>query len=209
MPDAAEAHPEARRILRRYSTMTAREIRRAGPEWVDVKRRDHEACAVCGCPDVAVTIYEATKGPRPNVLLESRCCTRCGHRDEHFVADVPNAGCTPLDWTPRPAAFYASVDTVDVDRDTHREKRPIRFYHNDGRPIQPGDLLKTRAQVTVSGDALRERGVDPDSVIVARIREDANVDAPAGSIGVFEDAESDAVRFLGTLSEIGGRVVSE
>ena len=100
MPDATEVHPEARRILKQYRTMSAREIRRAGPGWVRIEHHYNEGCEACGCPDVAATIYEATRGPRPNVLLESGICTRCGHRYEYLVADVPNTGCNPLEWTP-------------------------------------------------------------------------------------------------------------
>ena len=100
---ATEVHPEARRALRRYSAMSAREIRRAGPEWVRVEHHAGEWCPACGSPDLHVTYYEAAKGPKPNTLLEDACCNVCGHRYGHYVADVPNTGCKPSEWSPASA----------------------------------------------------------------------------------------------------------
>ena len=100
--NANEVHPEAKRILKRYRTMTRREIRRAGSEWVDVDRYD-AVCDACDAVDVHVFSYSAVKGPQPNTLLESGCCNTCGWQFEHYVADVPNTGCNPLEWTPKAA----------------------------------------------------------------------------------------------------------
>ena len=101
MPEAtANAHPEARRILKRYGTMSAREIRRASAAWVRVEHHANERCPACGAPDLHVTYHEAAKGPTPNTLLESGICNACGSAYEHYVADVPNSGCDPRDWAP-------------------------------------------------------------------------------------------------------------
>ena len=96
----SNVHREARRILKRYGTMTVREIRRAGPEWVAVEHNANEQCPACGASAMHVTYHEATKGPQPNTLLEDACCNACGHRYEYHVASVPNSGCDPRDWTP-------------------------------------------------------------------------------------------------------------
>ena len=98
--NTTSVHPEACRILRRYRTMSAREIRRAGPDWIRVEHDHNAHCYACGCPDVAATIYEATRGPQPNTVLEDGICLSCGHRYEWHVADVPNTGCDPRTWTP-------------------------------------------------------------------------------------------------------------
>ena len=101
--EASTIHPEARRILKRYGTMTVREIRRAGPQWVKVKHHAGERCAACGARALHVTYHEAARGPQPNTLLEDACCNACGHRSEHHVANVPNSGCKPSEWRPASA----------------------------------------------------------------------------------------------------------
>ena len=106
MPEAREVHPEAALILYRYRTMTVREIRRAGPEWVEVDYFD-SVCDACGSASVHVVTHSAARGPRPNVLLESGCCNECGWHFEHHVADVPNSGCDPLSWVPEGAEQLA------------------------------------------------------------------------------------------------------
>ena len=100
MPEAREVHPEAQRILKRYRTMTIREVRRAGPEWIRTTRHSEECCHVCGAAAVDAVAYEAVRGPQPNVVLERGFCHACGHSYEYDVSGVPNTGCDPRDWTP-------------------------------------------------------------------------------------------------------------
>ena len=98
--EANEVHPEAQRILRRYRTMTPREVRRAGPQWIRAVRHHEDHCYECGAAAVEAIAYEAVRGPQPNVVLERGFCHACGHSYEYDVSDVPNTGCNPCQWAP-------------------------------------------------------------------------------------------------------------
>jgi len=103
------------------------------------------------------------------------------------------------------ADFIASVHTVEVDNGDCRERRSLNFYRKGSdQDFKPTDVPEKCAQVLIPKDNLKQLGADPEQVFSTNIRPDANLDAPAGSTGVFEKTGPGRVRFLGTMEELGG-----
>jgi len=125
------------------------------------------------------------------------------------IQGTPNgAGGSDGHAEPPSADFLASVHTVEVDQGDHREKRSLNFYQMDSsNPVRPEDDLEMSARVGIPREELERLGADPDEVFAAEILPSANVDAPVGSVGMFEKTGRGRVRFLGTMEELGGERV--
>jgi hypothetical protein len=118
---------------------------------------------------------------------------------------INGAGGSAPDVEPPSADFLASVHTVKVDQGDHREKRSLNFYKaGTDRKLRPSDIPEENGHVALPKKELERRGADPDQVFTTNIRADANLDAPAGSTGVFEKTGPGRIRFLGTMEELGG-----
>lgn len=116
--------------------------------------------------------------------------------------------------TESPSADYlSSVHTVELDRDDHREKRSLRFYHPDGsRPLRPtdrDDLGDDTEYQQIPRDELLRRDADPQKVFVTNVEPGAPIPAEPGEKAVFERKESGRARYLGTLEELNGRRLDE
>ena len=125
------------------------------------------------------------------------------------IQGTPNgAGGSDGHTEPPSADFLASVHTVEVDQGDHRERRSLNFYRKGtDRDFKPDDVPEECAQVLIPKKKLKQLGADPEQVFSTNIRPDANLDAPAGSKGVFEKTGPGRVRFLGTVEELGGERV--
>ena len=125
------------------------------------------------------------------------------------IQGTPNgAGSSDGHAEPPSADFLASVHTVEVDQGDYREKRSLSFRQkNSNNPVRPEDDVEMSARVGIPREELRRLGADPEEVFAAEILPGANVDAPVGSVGMFEKTGPGRVRFLGTMEELGGERV--
>lgn len=106
---------------------------------------------------------------------------------------------------PPSSDFLASVHSVEVENDDHREQRSLNFYQTDtDKRIRPGDTPEVSGRWVIPRKRIEALDADPSKVFTAHIRPDANLPAEPGSTGVFEKVGNGRVRFLGTTEDLGG-----